>query len=282
MAVLDLERPVEPQPKPQRKRRRPSDWRQPRLPTMAHYLAFLQSGWIVLTILTVLGAVAGAAYASSVPREWEASASIELPDLPMYVDLTSEGPPPKRTSIDTTGQLVFSEQVLEAVAAANGISRQEAFDALSISAYPLSRVIIVTMKAPSEKKAISGANAAARTLADERGNLLAGGSNRQAARELAADLRDRNQDFIDENGGSNASVRISQQVQNIFDNLARYANNKAKVVNKAAPGKVVPPHPEVYITTGAVSGFMLGVLWIWWRPRRRKSVEELPGVNRSF
>lgn len=280
MAVLDLEWPVEPEPTQQR--RRPGDWRQPRLPTMAHYLAFLQSGWIVLTLLTVLGAVAGAAYASTVPKQWEASASIELPDLPMYVDLTSAGPPPKRTTIDTTGQLVFSQEVLGAVAKANDITPEDAYEALSVSAYPLSRVIIVTMKAPTEAEAISGANAAARSLADERTRLLAGGANRDDAKDLAHILAKKNKDFVAVNGGSNASVRVTQEVQNIRDNLTRYANSKAKVVNKAAPGKRVPPHPEVYITTGAVTGFMIGVVWIWWRPRRRGNVEQLSGVNRNL
>jgi uncharacterized protein involved in exopolysaccharide biosynthesis len=244
---------------------------------MAHYLAFFMSGWVIVTIFTVLGVVAGTAYATTVPREWEASASIELPDLPVYVDLTSEGPPPKRVTIDTTGQLAFSKPVLEAIADRNGITEQEAADSLTVSAYPLSRVIILTFKAPTLADAENGANAAAAALAAQRQKLLAGWADRRNAVDLQKELKELNNDSIEQYGYTSVSVRILQQVQEINQDWAQYANgDKARVVNKAKPGKSVPPHPETYITTGAVAGFMIGILWIWWRPRKRGSIEHLP------
>lgn len=277
MAVIAPEAPTSEQEQRSARIRPERTWRQPRLPTMAHYLAFIKSGWIVLTIVTLLGAVAGAAYSTTVPRKWEASASIELPDLPLYVDLTSTGPPAKRATIDTTGQLAFSEPILKAIAERNGITPAEAADSLTVSAYPLSRVIILTLTAPTLAEAENGANAAATAMETQRSRLLPGWSDRQNAVDLQKALKEQNDAAIEEFGFSSVTVKILQQVQEINENLAQYSNgDKARVVNKAKPGKQVPPHSEVYVTTGAVAGFMIGVIWIWWRPRKRGAIDHLP------
>jgi hypothetical protein len=228
----------------------------------------------------VLGAVGGAAYATTVPKLWAASASIELPDVPTYVDISPVGRPPGRTTIDTTGQLAYSEEVLGAIAEATGMTVKQAKKSLTVSAYPLSRVIILTVEAGDEKTAIDGANAAANALVEVRLDSLPG-SQREQANQLIRTLRKLSRESVDVlEGFSPVSVRLQTRISDITEDLQKYNNPKSRVVNKAAPGKRVPPHSEVYVTTGAVLGFMVGVAWIWWRPRRRGAVDHLPRLSR--
>lgn len=250
--------------------------RAPRLPTLAHYLAMLASGWVIIAVCVGVGMAATVAYARQIPPVWEASASIELPDLPTYIDITSKGRPAQRVTIDTTGQLVFSEPVLRAVKRVTGDKLDDIDDRISVSAYPLSRVIIITLKDRDRDDAIAGADAAAEELVTQRGKVLAG-TRRGPARDLINQLRDLNADGVERYGFSPVTVRIQQHIADINDNLQRYSNTKSRVVNRAAPGKRVAAHSEVYITTGAVVGFMLGVVWVWWRPRQRDAFDHLPG-----
>lgn len=243
------------------------DERVRRLPTIAHYLAILRAGWIVITVTTVAGLVLGGWYASTIKTEWRGSTSVELPDVPVYIDLTNIGPPAKPTTIDTTGQLVFSQPVLEAVSRVTRMSEQEVYENLSISAYPLSRVLIVTLVAPSDWQAERGANTAAATLLAQRLEVLAG-NNRDPVRDMIEKLRDRNRTAIADPkiGFSSETLKVQQKIRDIQENLAKYSTRDGRIVNRAAPVKRVPKHSELYLTTGAVSGFMVGVAWIWWRP----------------
>lgn len=213
---------------------------------------------------------AGIAYGAAAPVEWRASASIELPDVPIYIDLNSTGRPPSRVSIDTTGQLVLSEPVLEAASRASGMAVEEVYDQMTISAYPLSRVIIITLVAPTLRQAEDGANAAADELVVQRGSVLAG-SDQRSGRKLSRTLRRLVRNAVADLGYSSQVVKINAQMREITENTRRYSNIKSRVVNRAAPGRKVQNHIEVYVVTGAVTGFMLGVVYIWWRPRRRAS-----------
>ena len=157
--------------------------RQRRLPTAAHYVGIVESGWKLLLALTLLGTALGVAYSTTVPTSWRASASVELPDVPSFIDITAGGPRADRTTIDTTGELVYSEPVLEAVSAATGMPVEDVHANLSISAYPLSRVIIITFVDKTKTLAEDGANAAADALIVERSKVLPG-ANASAAEDL--------------------------------------------------------------------------------------------------
>jgi hypothetical protein len=243
------------------------DERVRRLPTVAHYLATLKAGWKVVTVLTLAGLLLGGWYSTTVQDEWRGSTSMELPDVPVYVDLTNTGPPAKPTTIDTTGQLVYSEPVLRAAGRAAKMSVEEVNDNLAISAYPLSRVLIISLVAPTQWQAERGADAAARALLEQRQKLLAGKRNRDDARDMVASLRRKLNRFIAKNDYTNAILQIQQNtIRPVEESLRQYNNSDGRIVNKAYPARRVPKHSELYLTTGAVSGFMIAVAWLWWRP----------------
>jgi len=256
----DVERDFKPEPTRLSERVR-------RLPTIAHYLATLRAGWIIVTLTTVVGLLIGGWYASTVKPEFRGSTSAELPDVPVYIDLTNTGPPAKPTTIDTTGQLVFSEPVLQAAAKATGMPVEEINDNLSVSAYPLSRVIIVTLLAPTQEQAEDGANAATQELLVQRKAMLAG-NRKKPARKMLQDIRGELDAHVAETGSySTAILQIQQNIIRVVqENLSKYSNADGRIVNRAYPARKVSKHAELYVTTGAVTGFILGVLWLWWRP----------------
>lgn len=243
--------------------------RAPRLPTLAGYLALLRSGAIAIMLSTVLGGMVGWWWQAQTARPYSASAAVQLPAIPVYVDLTPAGTSPKPATIDTTAQLVHSSTVLRRVSSATGEPVRVVNDALSVSAYPLSRVLIVTFRAGTARQAATGAAEAVRATLDERADVLAG-AQVQDARKLYRQLRKLR---------SEAAVRapqypaVSRRIDTRMDHLTQVLNARSapgRVVLDATEAERVGVNPEVHITTGLVAGFSVAVGWAWWRrPERR-------------
>ena len=92
-------------------------------------------------------------------------------------------------------------------------------------------------------------------------------------------LRELNDRFLRVNGFANVTVRINQLIDEINENIGGITAADGRVVNRAAPGRTVAQHRELYITTGAVGGFIAGIVWIWWRPPRRRAVDHVPAAT---
>jgi uncharacterized protein involved in exopolysaccharide biosynthesis len=238
-----------------------------RLPTVAGYAATLRSHLGAIIVLAVLGLVCGLFIAQQKPHMYKASASIELPDLPTFVDVNPDPPAPQRTTIDTTSELVFSQPVYDAVEEATGLSESKVRSGLNVGAYPLSRVLIVTFTAPTMDLAVAGANAAAEQTRIERTTILPGAQTAGAKvleRRLER-LRDKSRVTVRE--FTPQTQELTNQILQIGDAIDAGANASGTIVNRAdlASTHLVKRHRELQLVTGTVLGILLGIGYSWWR-----------------
>jgi hypothetical protein len=240
--------------------------RSQRLPTMASYFALIR-GWrlIGICLLGVIGAVLGAAYSTRAVPEYRASVYIALPDLPQWVDVDPEPPNAKRTTIDTSANLVFSDPVVEAVATQIGVSIDEARNSLSVSARPLSRAAIVSYTTTDRDTAVAAANLAAQGMIEQRQTVLPGRRLHLTAplTDKLLSLRGRSLKFpyrlTSMPGQLNALIARVAELQQ------RHVDQRASVVIAADTARLLPLHRELPIATGLTIGVLVGIGWAWLR-----------------
>lgn len=244
--------------------------RRPPLPTIADYFALVRSRISLIAVLSALGALIGLVLAVRQPPLYEARASIELPSVPTWVNFDAAAQPPQHTTIDSTAQLVFSTPVVERVAGATSLTKRQVTDGLSVSAYPLSRVLITSFRAPTTALAVAGADEAAAALIAQRKAVLEGNSFASADR-LSTYLH-RLLPEANRNGDYNpVSRRLQAEITQIDDVRAQAASDRARILDPAAPAESVRPHGELQVMTGALLGLLAGVAYTWWNPGRRRS-----------
>jgi hypothetical protein len=245
--------------------------RRPALPTMAGYFALVWSQIAVLAITTGIGALIGVGFALRLPSAYEAAVEIDLPGLSTWVNFDPEEDAPQHTTIDSSAQLVLSDSVVRSVAAVTHLETDEVRHNLSVSAYPLSRVLVPTFRASSAALAVSGADAAAKALINQRKRVFEGSQLR-----LAVQLKrylDRLLPQANRKGGPYSSVthRLLEEITQINDVRQEAAAESAQILKAAAPARAVRTHGELPVVTGATLGFLVGVGYAWWSPDRRRS-----------
>jgi uncharacterized protein involved in exopolysaccharide biosynthesis len=250
---------------------KPGAWqRTPTLPTVAGYFALVWSQIAVIAATTALGTLIGAGLALRLPSQYQAGVAIELPGVPTSVNFDPAADPPQRTTIDSTAQLLFSTPVVQRVARVTSLSPSQVSDGLSVSAYPLSRVLIASFRASSADLAVSGANEAAAALISQRKDLLEGNQFVLAA-SLATYLHRLLPEANRKAGFYNpVSKRLLGEIAQIDLVRQQIAADHARVLKPAAPATSVRPHGELQVVTGAMLGFLVGVAYAWWRPRRAR------------
>jgi hypothetical protein len=241
-----------------------------RLPTLTDYLTMVRDHVVIITVTTLIGLAVGVAVELREAPAYRASASIELPDVPTFVDVVPEDEIPQRTTIDSTAQLVFATPVVEKVAAVTKLNPATVHNSLSVSAYPLSRVLITTFQARTPALAIAGANEAARALVGVRDRVLLGerlGSATRLAHRLNVLMK-----IADARIGpfNPLSRRLRDQLLEINTARQEADSGRARIVNDASPAHAVQSHAHLESTTGAVLGLLTGFIVTWWRrPRYR-------------
>ncbi len=246
--------------------------RLPRVPTVGGYLTLVWMHVGVITVMTIIGGLVGFALQARTPTAFVASASIELPDVPTSVDLQPGDAAPQRTTIDSTAQLLFATPVVNRVADVTNLTADKVRQELSVSAYPLSRVLIATFQAPSAALAIAGADGAAKALIHERRRALLGHQLRPAGRLSSHLLRLINRANRTVGPYNPVSRRLHDQVAQIQAVRQQGHTEHARIVDRASPARPVSTQPELTMTTGAFLGFLGGLAYAWWRPVRRDAV----------
>jgi hypothetical protein len=245
--------------------------RRPSLPTVAGYFALVWSQIAVVAVTTVLGALVGVVLAVRQPPVYSASTAVELLSVPTRVSFDPAADPPPGTTIDTTAQLAGSTPVVDRVARATSLTTAEVTDGLSVSAYPLSRVLVMSFRARTPALAVTGADEAAAALIDQRRAVLEGDQLTLAAR--LDTFLNRLLPKADLSGGpySPVSRRLASQVALVDGIRAQAATGQARILRYAAPARSVRPKGEVQIVTGAMLGFLAAVAYAWWISGRRAS-----------
>lgn len=237
------------------------------LPTLAVYAALLRAGWVRIVLATLIGTGLSLWMQSQLPRAYYASAAIELPPVASYLQIDPAASRPRPATIDTTALLVRSSPVIDAVAAVTRQPPQAIREGLSVSAYPLSHVLIVGYEAPSEQAARSGAEAAARATLAQRTAVFRD-TQLAAARSLSArleSLRARAESKAPQ--FPNVSQRIDLLAHQLRVVLTASASEASDRIDTSDAARSVKAPPALYPTTGAVTGFMVGVGRTWWRKR---------------
>jgi hypothetical protein len=126
--------------------------------------------WVLAGAL--LGALAGVAWFVTSAPYYQASAIIELSELPSTISLEPGSAPPRAVSIDTDAQIVAGDAVVDAVVEAVGADAATVRSSMTISARALTRVLVVTYTGPNADTARTGAGAAAEAFLAERERLL--------------------------------------------------------------------------------------------------------------
>lgn len=235
------------------------------LPTLAGYFVLLRSGWIQILVSTVVCTALSLWLQSQVPRPYQASVSVELPAVASDVQLDPAASSPKRATIDSTAQLVFSTPVVRRVAAVTKQSPLSVRDGLSVSAYPLSNVLIIGYQAPTEQVARRGAEAAARATLAERTTVFAG-AQLASARTLYAQLQHlHSRSVAKAQAFPRVTRRIDFALQHLRKVLSARVGEAGARIDTAHAAEKLGAQPALYPTTGFVTGFMAGVGWVWWR-----------------
>jgi uncharacterized protein involved in exopolysaccharide biosynthesis len=241
------------------------------LPTVAGYCTLVWSQIAVIAVTTVLGALVGVVLAVRQPPVYAASTSVELLAVPTEVSFDPAAEPPPGTTIDTTAQLVRSTPVVDRVAHATSLTTARVTAGLSVSAYPLSRVLVMSFRARTAALAVTGADEAAAALIDQRRAVLEGDQVTLAAR-LDTSLN-RLLPKADLTAGlyNPVSKRLASEIALVDGIRAQAATDQARILRYAAPATSVRPKGELQLVTGAMLGFLAAVAYAWWISGRRAS-----------
>jgi hypothetical protein len=237
-----------------------------RLPTLVSYFALISGRRLVLIgVLGIIGAVVGMAYNTRAVPEYRASVYVALPDLPQWVDFDPNAPNAKRTTIDTSASLVFSNPVVEGVASAIGVTPDQARNSLSISARPLSRAAIVSFDSHDPETAVTAANLAAAGMIEQRQAILPG-RNLKPLEELSNELNALRGDvLVYPYSQTSISAQVNAIISRIDQLRQRHVEQRGHIVNAATSARKLPLHPELAVTTGMTLGVLAGIGWCWLR-----------------
>ncbi|MDX6319905.1 MAG: hypothetical protein QOD35_3305 [Nocardioidaceae bacterium] len=245
--------------------------RRPSLPTVAGYFALVWSQIAVIAVTTVLGALVGVVLAVRQPALYSASAAVELLAVPTWVSFDPAAEPPPGTTVDTTAQLVRSTPVVDRVAHATSLTPAQVTDGLGVSAYPLSRVLVMSFRARTAALAVTGANEAAAALINQRRAVLEGDQVTLAARLDTSLNRLLPKADLYAGPYNPVSKRLASEVALVDGIRAQAAADQARILRYAAPATSVRPKGELPIVTGAMLGFLAAVAYAWWISGRRGS-----------
>lgn len=244
-----------------------------RLPTIGAYLSLLRQHWAIITAATLLGLAVGGVAQSLQPAAYSASAAVELPPIASFVSLDPRNGKPPVATIDTTAQLVMSDPVVQRVREATGQSADEVRAGLTVSAYPLSSVLIVAYVAPTPEAAATGARAATLATLDQRSKVL-GGAQLLKARTLyarLARLRSRAAEAVPQ--FPRVTGRLDEQARHLALILNQLPPPGRFIVEPSRDPRPVASHPELHLTTGATSGLVAGIVIAYWRASGNRKLE---------
>jgi hypothetical protein len=231
------------------------------LPRLSDYGRHVRRYWRRLVGLSLIGAIAGGAIFFSISERYYATSRVALSPQITYLSLSPIPEKQPLVTLDTTAQLVRSDFAIDRIAEAMGVSDEEARDSLVISAKPLSRVLIVQIRADTKDQARAGAHAATEVLIQLQAETFALGNKR--VRELknrVTVLESQAQESLAEGLPSNSlfeSVRILEQK---LDRAIATNNTSSQVIMRATVVSYRPGEAEVFIVSGLTIGLALALI----------------------
>ncbi|MDQ3627434.1 MAG: hypothetical protein M3419_01150 [Actinomycetota bacterium] len=256
-----------------------------RLPTLEQYAATARRHLLLIIIGMLLGTAGGMLYLRSEPATHTATTTVLLGRIPAYVPTDPSDPAPRLITIDTDAAIVRSRMVSDAVAAATGLSQDQAQDALTVDAEPLSEVLRVSFSHPDADLAVRGADVAVDTLLELRSTTLPS-SRTTKLRRLESEL----QDLVDQLdalllsgtrlGGPATALeqQLSAQHTYLEEQLDQDPDVGRVLVEAQPPTQASRANPEVRIASGAMLGLLAGLGLGLVRDARRPKGRQVPAA----
>ncbi|MGH9246799.1 MAG: hypothetical protein ACRD29_21310 [Acidimicrobiales bacterium] len=218
--------------------------------------------WPLILVLSILGAAAGAAWDSRLPRRYTSTTAVLLAPTSGYVDLDPANGAPPQVTIDTDARIALSDAVVERVAEETGSTRAQVRDASSLSAPPLSTVLRLSYTASTPRVATVGASTWADAALAERERVLAA-SSEQYRRVLEEEVR-RVRNVLALGGfDPTTTISINEQVvrlETALQRLERQTSSGGRLLTAPGPPKRPnPTDPEVPVVSGMMLGTLAGV-----------------------
>ena len=207
-----------------------------------------------------LGAVIGLllgviVYALTVPI-YTASVTIELSEVSDQVDINPAGGQQGMVTQDTDAQIVRSDAVVQAVAAATGAPPGYVRQALGVSARPLSRVLDIRYTDVSEEAALDGAAAAGSAFLAERDRIVIA-----PIRVYLNDILTSTEPLDRSAAGQQRSSAVDREItrDRAFRELLRLPTSGIQLQEAAMTAANDRGDIEVPLTSGVMLGALLGL-----------------------
>lgn len=232
------------------------------LPRLSEVLAIVSRSWRVAVVLGLLGALAGFTVWQQTPVRYAATSEIALAPQLSYLSLSEEQERQPPVSLDTTAALLSSTVARNRIAEAMGIEPTEVADAMSITARPLSRVLIVRVASHDEAQAVAGANAATEALLAIQSDTLA--LRRQSIKFLrnrVSVLRAEAQERIADGTPAQSLFDVVNALQTRLDKAEASNQASSVVIDRARVEAYHPVQRSVLVFSGLALGLFTGFAW---------------------
>lgn len=231
------------------------------LPTLGGYLRPLVHFRVRLLALMLLGTLVGGLLAWSTDVRYESVSTVELAARPVAVDLSLDGAKERSVSLDTLAALVQSDPAVDRMATAMGINPTRARADLAVTARPLSRVLVVTVRGESPEQVTKGSAAATAALLELEEELLSVGRPqiqlvRQQVNVLRAQTIERAAEGESSSVDESSLATMEARLQQITDSTSTHS----RILQDGSPVRYREGNPAVTIASGAGLGLLLALV----------------------
>lgn len=240
------------------------------LPLLGDLLALPVRHWRRLVAGALLGAVAGALVFWALPQRFHATSRVAMSPQLTYVSLNEMEERDATVTLDTMAALLGSDAAITAVATAMGVSADEARGSMTVTAKPLSRVLVVRVSSDARTRSAAGVNAATEQLLSLQSEELALDRDRvRLLKNRISVLRAQAQ----ERAAEGTRVESLQDLVDILDGRLERAvatnNTSSVVIQRSSVVRSRPGQAEVFLASGAAIGLLvaLGSTRLGDRPR---------------
>lgn len=231
------------------------------LPRLGDYGRHGLNHWKRFTLLSLIGALVGGAIFFSISPRYFATSRVSLSPQITYLSLSMTPERQPLVTIDTTAQLARSDYAIDRIAEAMQVSPADARDSLAISAKPLSRVLILQIKAATREQARAGVNAATEALIYLQAESFALSNARvRLLRNRVATMNRQALQAIAEGKPSGSLFATIEILEQKLDRAVATNNTRSFVVSRATVVSYRPGELEVFIVSGLVVGLVIGLL----------------------
>lgn len=242
------------------------------LPTLGGYLRPLLHFRVRLLGLMLLGALVGGFLAWNADVRYESVSTVELAARPVAVDLSLDGAKERSVTLDTLAALVQSDPAVERMATAMEVSPARARGDLAVTARPLSRVLVVTVRGDSKEQAIKGSRAATLALLELETELLSVGRPqiqlvRQQVNVLRAQTSERAADGESSSVDQTALTTMEDRLERITDSIGTHS----RVLQAGAPVRYREGNRVVAMGSGMGLGLLLALITLIGAPLTERS-----------